>query len=422
MGAWATPRLADLVMLVSKNPAKYCGAISRLVRDGLKTNNFGMDFSDVVQKRGSSWTMDDDIKLAFEMYWGNSWTEMNKQLVAVDYELRYRPRDMSMFVYGPRDRFSDFFRNGYVKITDFGVDVDRLREEIRVAKRAQTWEEVLNGKNRWAKNMHLRSLDGLMKNKAILELVSFYMGSDVIINGYQYWHTDALATKERVTTGDWHHDSCGTRVKIFVYLHDVDEDRMPTEVAIGSQAHLKYVFGGYMLFKDQAVHEAWKVDRMMGSAGGGFIFDPNTIHRSYMEGPHRPRDVVVVDISSAVKADVGIPNKATPCPRPDWWTEALHQTEAFQGGDAGFQYPERTHGPHTKEYVENNKGNKKYHKFFIDHKAKFTATEWDAFLDTETRPQKDAAHQPGQRDRTSNTKKKDNNPCAGRGRSCRFYR
>merc|ERR1712224_750843 len=210
-----------------------------------------------------------------------------------------------MFVYGPRDRFSDFFRNGYVKIPDFGIDVDKLKEEIRVAKKANTWEELLNGKNRWARNMHFPSLDGLIANKAILELISFYMGSDVIVNGYQYWHTDALATKQHVTTGDWHHDSCGTRVKMFVYLHDVGEDRMPTEVAVGSQTHLKYMFGGYMLFKDQAVNEAWKVDRMMGSAGGGFIFDPNTIHRSYMgypDGKHLPRDVVVIDISSAVKA------------------------------------------------------------------------------------------------------------------------
>jgi len=300
--------------------------------------------------------------------------------------MRYHHRDMSMFVYGPRDRFSDLFRNGFIKITDFGVDVGKLKEEIRAARNAETWEDVLNGNTRWNKNMHFHALDGLMENKAILELISFYMGTDVVINGYQYWHADANATKERITTGEWHHDNCGTRAKMFVYLHDIDELRMPTEIAIGSQTHLKLVFGGASRFTDQAVSEAWKTEMMTGPAGGGFIFDPNTIHRSYMDymekphlslggrGGHLSRDVVVIDISSAIKNDVGIPSANKPCPKHNWRTRTVN---------SGFKYPDPTHGPITTEYLKQNNGTKHYELYYTNFRKFYSDSEYEKFLFTD---------------------------------------
>lgn len=354
-----------LLQLGRSDTFKYCGAISRLLRDGLRVNHFGIDFSDVVQKRGLSWTMDDDVKAAMAMYWGNETWDTEFLVVPIDYEMLYRPRNMDMFVYGPRDRFSNFFRDGYVKITDFGVDLDRLREEIRIAKRAESWQALNEGNATWFRNMHFDALDPLMNNKAILELVSFYVGSDVVINGYQYWHVHANATtQQQRNTGEWHHDACGTRVKIFVYLHDVDEDRMVTEVAAGSQTYQKYIYGGVKpWFKTESVEHEWRVGKMTGPAGGGFLFDPNTIHRASSHRPHLSRDVVIVDISSSVKADVGIPAAKRPCPLHPWRTDTVNSR---------FEYPDKDHGPLTRDVVKKNNGRKAYEEYYQDIRSKYT--------------------------------------------------
>lgn len=351
--------------LLKSDTVKFCGAISRLIRDGLRVNHFGIDFSDVVQKRGLSWTMDDDVKAAMALYWGNETWDTEFLVVPVDYEMRYRPRNMDMFVYGPRDRFSNFYRDGYIQITDFGVDIDRLKEEIRVVNGATSWQALNDGNSTWFRNMHFRALDPLMNNKAILELISFYMGSDVVINGYQYWHSQANATTAQARNfGEWHHDNCGTRAKMFVYLHDVDEDRMVTEVAAGSQTTQKYVYSGFKpWFKTQSVEQQWRVRKMTGPAGGGFLFDPNTIHRASAYRPHLSRDVVIVDVSSSVKADVGVPSAKRPCPLHPMRTETVNSR---------FEYPDKDHGPITREVVKKNNGRKAYEEYYKDIRSKYT--------------------------------------------------
>lgn len=210
--------------------------------------------------------------------------------------------------------------------------------------------------------MHLYALDPLMHNKEILELMSFYIGSDVVINGYQYWHMDANATTEGFqVTGKWHHDSCGTRVKIFVYLHDVDDDRIVTEVAAGSQTSSKYTFGReHPWFNTDSVHNQWRISKMTGPAGGGFLFDPNTIHRASVYKEHLSRDVVIIDVSSAVKADLGVPSKRRPCPLHSWRTASVNSR---------FKYPDKGHGPVISDLLQKNNGTKSYDEYYKSVRA-----------------------------------------------------
>lgn len=356
---WRKDRESDMLFFGLEDASRYCGAISRLVRDGFKCSYFGIDFSDVVKKRGLGWTMDDDIKAALVMYYGRQY-DTEFKVVQVDYEMRYRFRDMNMFVYGPRDKFSDFFRDGFLRIADLGVDIAQLREEVRVAKRAESWEVLMETDAPWFINTHLKSLDPLMHNKQILEVISFYMGSDVVVNGYQYWHVHANSTtKQHRQTAEWHHDSCGTRVKLFVYLHDVDEDRLVTEIATGSQTVHKFTFGGvHPWFKTSAVGETWKIAKMTGPPGGGFIFDPNTIHRAKADAPHLARDAVIVDISSTVKADLGMPSKERPCPLHTWRTEAVNSR---------FEFPEKEYGPVTSDLLNRNNGTGSFYEEYYRH-------------------------------------------------------
>jgi len=408
--SWRYARSTDMLLFGSSDPAKYCGAVSRLVKDGLRWNYFGMDFSDVVHKRGLMGALDEDIKAAMAFYWGRRWsTEF--LITLVDFELRYRPRNLKMLVFGAQDMFTSFFHNGYLKITDFGVDIDKLKEEIRVAKGAESWDQVHQGGTAWFKNMYFHSLDPLINNKGIMELISFYIGSDVVINGYQYWHVNANTTnKANRDLGEWHHDGCGTRAKIFLYLHDIDENGLMTEIAAGSQTLLKYTYGGSgsrSWFRN--VSTDWRIDRMTGSRGGGFIFDPNTLHRAAMYKPHLARDVVVVDISSAVKSDVGLPTPQSACPPIAWRTEAVNSR---------FEYAEKGYGPITSELIKQNNGKRSYDEYYKqaviaqkrreeEQRKRSTTTTTSITTSATTRKPK--------------PKVKNTNPCAGRGRFCKIY-
>lgn len=432
--SWRHSRDLDMLQLGRSDPGKYCGSLSRLLSDGLKWSHFGMDFSDVVQKRGLGWNMDDDIRAAMALYWGKFY-DTNFSVIPIDFEMRFRPRDMNMFVYGPRDRFSNFFRDGYIKITDFGVDIGKLKEEIRIAKDAASWHDLLSGDTPWFRNVHLKALDPLISNKAILELASFYMGSDVVVNGYQYHHASANLTTEKMRqTGEWHHDSCGTRVKIFVYLHDVNEDRMVTEIAAGSQTSLKFTFGGvHPWFNTPSVQKTWRVDKMIGAGGGGFLFDPNTIHRASAYKPHLPRDVVIIDISSATKADLGVPSAERPCPLHTWRTEAVNSK---------FTYPKKGHGPLTGVLVKQNKGRKNYEEYYKEIREAVSDAEYAVLLDQKSASgsmkkslggiisnriksailmkraaKSDTKHTVS----TTSPKPKSKSMCAGKGRNCREH-
>merc|ERR1719321_2250925 len=94
---------------------------------------------------------------------------------------------------------------------------------------------------------------------------------------------------------------------------------------------------------------------MTGPRGGGFIFDPNTLHRADTSNPHFARDVVVVDISSAVKADVGLPTPQSPCPQIAWRTE---------GVNLRFEYAEKDYGPITGQLVKKNNGRRSYDEHY----------------------------------------------------------
>ena len=125
---------------------------------------------------------------------------------------------------------------------------------------------------------------------------------------------------ESYVAGLWHHDRVGNRLKVFVFLHDVDCDEgHPTEVAVGS--HLLNYYRtdamGASRFADAYVRENYEVAKLCGAKGGGFVVDTHTLHRGAVEGS-LPRTVVVGEYHAAGKcAAMDALKLGLPCPSGD---------------------------------------------------------------------------------------------------------
>lgn len=74
----------------------------------------------------------------------------------------------------------------------------------------------------WA-SWALRALakEPLLKDYGILELTAFYLGADVEVTGYKLLRVREGTTRADYISSFWHHDNCGSRLKLFVFLQDV---------------------------------------------------------------------------------------------------------------------------------------------------------------------------------------------------------
>ena len=114
--------------------------------------------------------------------------------------------------------------------------------------------------------------------------------------------------KAWVSSAQWHHDTVGHRLKMFVYLSDVDAS---TATPVCSGTHrLLYKAGyhggghgfeqenGLSRFDDRYVHSTFDVHRLVGSSGDAFLFDTNSIHRAAaVTSGQTSRDVLVLEFS-----------------------------------------------------------------------------------------------------------------------------
>lgn len=219
----------------------------------------------------------------------------------------------------------------------------------------------------------------LNEGSLLRKLVHGYLqDADVSFHGASYGYLAKTARhKKDYSNAMWHHDGCGTRLKAFVYLVDVDESTGVTEIAEGSQRtswfQTTHFFGGAeesLYLKDKVVEDhvvsprrfrssqflrdaqgrkpgTWRqrkgnvtrkgessslghhsLARMRAPRFGGFIFDTNTMHRAHILGKVRAREVYVLDFASMrhmrelprqqhnrkYDPDVGVPHGV--CPRP----------------------------------------------------------------------------------------------------------
>ncbi|KAL3926040.1 MAG: hypothetical protein SGPRY_003501 [Prymnesium sp.] len=127
-------------------------------------------------------------------------------------------------------------QDGFLAIDDFGLpdasldDISARFEALRSSTTATPGanangeiSSVSNGDVMTAR-MELPSIEPLLANASITRVLQAYLGGEVTMDGYK---VTRLATHKpddvaAYVAARWHHDRAGRRIKLFLFLHDVD--------------------------------------------------------------------------------------------------------------------------------------------------------------------------------------------------------
>ena len=104
--------------------------------------------------------------------------------------------------------------------------------------------------------------------------------------------------------GAWHHDRCGRRLKVFLFLTDVNNETHPTRVAQGSHRTLYYSYHTVpeSRFADEYIDSSYSIVPLTGLRFGGFVLDTNAIHKATLDGDGGHRDVLVFELNAEAKS------------------------------------------------------------------------------------------------------------------------
>ena len=196
-------------------------------------------------------------------------------------------------------------RDGFARVERYeGLDIAALRREVKSHIASLPPESI---RPAMLMTPHLAHIKPILTNPVVQAVVAeHYGGAPSEITAYAIVHLGQNVTRSNYFSGLWHHDRCGRRLKLFVFLDDVGLRDHPTWVARGSHRlyHFNYDFNshGKLLSRitDEYVEKAYAGDLvpLTGPAGGGFIFDTNSVHRGDVDGVHSERNVVVVEFHS----------------------------------------------------------------------------------------------------------------------------
>ena len=137
-------------------------------------------------------------------------------------------------------------------------------------------------------------------------VVLHYVGVEAELEGFAafrlYPEVRTPATREHPqkpqhpsTSALWHHDRCGRRIKVYIFLQAVTDATHPTKIVPGSHRNTYFSYGDYFesRFSSHYVSHL-NATPMLGVLGDGFIFDTNTIHRG-KPGMGLKRDVLMFE-------------------------------------------------------------------------------------------------------------------------------
>lgn len=154
--------------------------------------------------------------------------------------------------------FTALREDGFVKIPNFGLSDSDL-----VELQSEYWYRMrLDGKSTaTSAGTILKNVRKLNKASAIINkllydktgpqvwrLVKRYLGGrnmSAVYNGYASLHlSNRLTRPEHYVSSTWHHDTCGRRLKMFLFLNDVSESGgRPTVVARRSASNFYFTTG-----------------------------------------------------------------------------------------------------------------------------------------------------------------------------------
>ncbi|KAJ9453752.1 hypothetical protein DIPPA_19151, partial [Diplonema papillatum] len=263
--------------------------------------------------------------------------------------------------------------DGILPTHDWGLTSEELAELNKIAEAELkgvafgtgnlTHTSIISGGAVGTARVALPPIERLLKNDTLVSIISGYLGDDVTVAGYKITKlSSVLDSDEQYIAAKWHHDRVGRRLKMFIFLHDVDcEDGRPTQVALGTHELLYYKTESFAhsRFKDEWVRSTYRVAKGCGPAGGGFLFDTHALHRGTEKGT-RERTTIIIEFHNTAKCPFVVEHGlGLPCPSGDAymlnqrmslsrlrlpsWNEnaemrakALGRVSAAQGGGALF--------------------------------------------------------------------------------------
>ena len=318
-----------------------CPSLDRLVDDGLSFTPISADFTPAMQKLCAGSSANETARCVLS----------NREAAAAASALLFsahpgsslRPRvfwevDQPARVVLPRGRpskamLSSLQAHGYARVDDWGLDMDTLSSQAgehleRASRRRAGKSSPLSVTSREP----LPALAPLLSNRSLARMISTYFGGRARYDGHVILHLSPNASLKTYSSANWHHDRCGRRLKLWIYLHDVQANGKPTLVAAGTHNAMHFSLAAGKLgwlarFRDNYVRDRHSVAAMTGRQGGGFVFDTNALHGTDMSGP-LGRTAIILEFHPHGKIGRLIKERGAeplgPCPsltergRPTW--------------------------------------------------------------------------------------------------------
>jgi len=168
----------------------------------------------------------------------------------------------------------------------------------------------------------------------ILGIVNSYLGKFAQLD----YASAKVMQLGKPASPDWHHDSIGHRIKIFVCVNDQTESAC-TEVIPGS--HRRRYSDYNQSVVEPRSDELRRSRKLMGKKGDLLIFDTNLLHRGLYD--ESPRHLVQIEFSNRLKGlkrgihfgfrDSCFPEEAIDSP-------LIRKAKLIRKGDGMFRYPE----------------------------------------------------------------------------------
>eukprot|EP01064_Diplonema_japonicum_P030091 TRINITY_DN5014_c5_g1_i1.p1 TRINITY_DN5014_c5_g1~~TRINITY_DN5014_c5_g1_i1.p1 ORF type:complete len:862 (+),score=192.22 TRINITY_DN5014_c5_g1_i1:23-2587(+) len=225
-----------------------------------------------------------------------------------------------------KDSTSELHRNGIEIVKDWGFSKQELDEIRDIAYSAIEKEDskdtsVVSGGAIVTSRVRIPQVERFLENDSLISMVKSYLGDDAVVNGYKATRlTGALTDEGKYVASRWHHDRVGRRLKLFIFLHDIDCDEgRPTQVAIPTHDILYHRTESFPFsrYHDAWVRKEYNVTKACGSSGGGFIFDTHSIHKGTQEGSHN-RTTIIIEFHNSAKCPFVTKHRlGLPCPSGD---------------------------------------------------------------------------------------------------------
>ena len=248
----------------------------------------------------------------------------------------------------PQDTLSKDLRdNGIAMVEDYGIpdtDIDKimnLANELMSPPIDENLTSSVSGGAIMTSRVQLPAIEKLLQNSSIIDAVSSYLGDDVTLNGYKITRlSNNLQEGNQYIAGKWHHDRVGRRIKMFIFLHDIDcEEGRPTLVAQNTNNILFYKTESFphSRFNDDWVRSNYNITKACGKKGGGFLFDTHTIHKGTEFGALE-RTTVIIEFHNTVKCPFVTENNfGLPCPSGDSFMVSKRLQERFLLPDGTYE-------------------------------------------------------------------------------------